>query len=298
MAIYDCFVFYNEYDLLNIRLSLYYDYVDYFVISECSKTQQGKSKNFNFEKNIQLFEKYKDKIIYLKANDPPKIKNDDDQWLIEYYQRNFIMNGLKNCSPDDIIFLSDIDEFWNPEILTNKKDFKINLVDINTGIRNYLGIHKYYLLNKPQLLRKQHIISFLDFSPLSLQQDFFYYFFDFEWEKRWYGTIVFKYKNLNSLQELRNNRNRYPFIKSRTKKVGWHFSYLGGKEKIKDKLSAIVEGSLCNVENIDEWIDYCLKNHKDIFNRNNDTLNLVNLNSIGFPGIEELKIQYPSFFLN
>lgn len=298
MAIYDCFVFYNEYDLLEIRLSLYYDYVDYFVISECSKTQQGKNKDFNYEKYKYLFKKYNNKIIYLKADNPPDIKNDQDSWLIEYYQRNFLINGLVNCNPDDIIILSDIDEFWNPEILMNNKNFKISLVDIKTGLRNYLGIHKFYLFNKPNYLKKQTILNFLDFSPLALQEDFFYYFFNLKWEKKWYGTVISKYKNIKTLQEIRNNRNHYPFIKSREKKVGWHFSYLGGREKIKEKLSAIVEGPQCTAENIDEWIDYCLKNHKDIFNRNNDTLNLVNINSIGFPGLESLKKQKPNLFLS
>ena len=51
MAIYDCYTFYNEYELLKFRLEYYYDYVDFFVISECCKTQRGEQKAYNFEEH-------------------------------------------------------------------------------------------------------------------------------------------------------------------------------------------------------------------------------------------------------
>ena len=72
MGIYDCFIFFNELDLLEIRLSELYNYVDYFVIVEANKTFKGKSKPFYFEENKQKYKKYLDKIIHVKVYDMPK----------------------------------------------------------------------------------------------------------------------------------------------------------------------------------------------------------------------------------
>ena len=71
MAIYDCFTFYNEYELLELRLSLLYDVVDYFVISELDVTQSGSPKRYNFHENKNKFLPYMDKIIYLKETNAP-----------------------------------------------------------------------------------------------------------------------------------------------------------------------------------------------------------------------------------
>ncbi len=66
MKIYDCFTFFNELDLLEIRLEELYPYVDYFVLVEANKTFSGKEKRFYFEKNKEKFEKWLNKIIYIK----------------------------------------------------------------------------------------------------------------------------------------------------------------------------------------------------------------------------------------
>ena len=66
MAIYDCFQYYNEDHLIDLRLNILDKFVDYFVISESNKTHQGKDKKINF--NIKNFSKFKDKIIFVVAN--------------------------------------------------------------------------------------------------------------------------------------------------------------------------------------------------------------------------------------
>lgn len=91
--IYDCFTFFNEIELLRLRLNLLAPVVDKFVIVEADKTQRGVSKQFNFEsiKN-EFYEKFSDKIIYIKVTDCPVLKDSKD-WAIEYFQRNAIMGG-------------------------------------------------------------------------------------------------------------------------------------------------------------------------------------------------------------
>ena len=66
MKIYDCFTFYNEYDLLELRLKEHFDYVDYFVIAEANKTHQGRDKEFLLEQNWDRYKDFHDKIIHIK----------------------------------------------------------------------------------------------------------------------------------------------------------------------------------------------------------------------------------------
>ena len=120
--IYDCFPFFNELDILEIRLNTLYDTVDYFVITEANKTHTGKRKAYVFEQNKDRFSKFLDKIIYIKVDDFPnfedsKASDDGNKWMYENYQRDAIMKGLTNCKPDDIVIISDCDEIPNPKAI-------------------------------------------------------------------------------------------------------------------------------------------------------------------------------------
>ena len=111
MAIYDCFQYFNEDHMVDLRLNILNEYVDYFVISESTKTHQGKDKKINFD--TKNFKKYKKKIKYIIA-DYDKEKNSlnhtGGESLIEQHQRNNLSNGLKNANDNDLIILSDSDE--------------------------------------------------------------------------------------------------------------------------------------------------------------------------------------------
>jgi beta-1,4-mannosyl-glycoprotein beta-1,4-N-acetylglucosaminyltransferase len=105
--VYDCFLFYNELDVLKIRLEEMYPYVDHFVLLECTESFQGHPKPLYYEENKQLFEKYQDKIIHVVVKDHfPSVS----PWPREFFQRNQILRGLKKASPQDIVILSDVDE--------------------------------------------------------------------------------------------------------------------------------------------------------------------------------------------
>lgn len=98
-------MFFNENDLLEIRLNELNDVVDYFVIFESQFTFTKKDKPFNFD--INKIQKFKDKIIYIKNNDFIKSPN---PWEMEKYQRNKLFEGLANAKDNDLIILSDLDE--------------------------------------------------------------------------------------------------------------------------------------------------------------------------------------------
>jgi len=114
--IYDCFSYLDEDLLLNLRLNILDKYVDYFVIVEGNRTWQNNSKELKFD--IKKYEKFKDKIIYIKVTDLPDGR---DPYLRENHQRNSILKGLINSKDQDIIIISDLDEIPNPEVFNNFK---------------------------------------------------------------------------------------------------------------------------------------------------------------------------------
>ena len=118
--IYDCFSYLDEDLLLDLRLNILNDFVDFFVIVEGNKTWQNNSKKLKFD--INKYSKFKNKIKYIKVEDLPE---GEDPYKRENYQRNSILRGLSNADDEDIIMISDLDEIPNPKVLTNfKKEMK------------------------------------------------------------------------------------------------------------------------------------------------------------------------------
>ena len=67
--IYDCFSYWDEDLLLELRLNILDKIVDHFVIVEGNKTWQNNSKELKFD--IRKFQKFKNKIIYIQVTDLP-----------------------------------------------------------------------------------------------------------------------------------------------------------------------------------------------------------------------------------
>ncbi len=109
--VYDCFCYFNEDMILQIRLETLWDMVDIFVISEASYTHAGESRARLFD--IANFEKYKSKIRYIPLDIKPAGEN--NAWKNENFIRNNIVLGLFDAQPNDLILVSDIDEIPRPE---------------------------------------------------------------------------------------------------------------------------------------------------------------------------------------
>ena len=161
MKIYDCFSYWDEDLLLDIRLNILNEYVDYFVIVEGNKTWQNNFKKLRFD--VKKFEKFKDKIIYVPVEDMPDGEN---PWIRENYQRNCITRGLKESNPEDLIIISDADEIPNldniKEYLKNKRYavfkqkgfyYKLNMQNITFPYWYGSRICKKKYLISPQWLR-------------------------------------------------------------------------------------------------------------------------------------------------
>lgn len=132
--IYDTFCFFNELDLLEIRLNILDDYVDYFVICESKETFSGKSKPLYFQENWDRFKKWKHKIIHIIA---PEFET-DNAFLRAGFQKNYIKNGLLDAKDNDIIYFGDLDEIWKPQEV-KLFSFTYNLKQLN---------YAYYLNNR------------------------------------------------------------------------------------------------------------------------------------------------------
>lgn len=305
MKIFDCFTFFNELELLELRLKILSPYVDYFVLVESNITHRGEKKNLIYKLNEAKFDKYKDKIIYINLNLNPS-KTQPNNWYIENLQRNSILNGLKNCNDNDLVIISDLDEIPNPIILKQLKNktlkSKNNLIKLhrifrknNSKLKSY---YKYFLLlNK--YCSNSSILDILNITPISLYQNHYYYYMNYLHPDKWCGSVISLYKNMKSPQDLRNLRRRLPIIKN----GGWHFAYMGGINRILKKVNSTVdENSNRNINKIysEEYIKKCLKNGSLIYdyqNQDNHVFTKVSIESLNIPNIQEFINKYPNFYL-
>ena len=256
MKIFDCFMYFDEDIVLDVRLNYLNEYVDKFVIVESRYNHKGEKREPQF--NIENFSKFKEKIIYLLINDEPNnIKDITDnlngekktgRFIMnalrrENFQRNFIYNGISEASDNDWIIISDLDEI--PDL-------------------------KNYDLKKSEL-------PLIFFKQLMI-----YYKFNLVLKNySWIGSKACKKKNLISPQWLRNIKDRsYPwwrldtlFSKSKYNKImiiengGWHFSYIKNASDIEKKLKSYLHHreydlNPVGVKNIKEMII----NKKTIYN--------------------------------
>ena len=237
MAIYDCFQYFDEDHLVDLRLNILNEYVDYFVISESTKTHQGKPKKINFDLNN--FPKFKDKIKFILADYNEDIffdKHTGGESPIEQHQRNNLINGIKNADSEDYIILSDTDEI--PDMSKFKK------IEKNK---------KYIAFSQKMFMYK------LNLQNLN--------------ESGWIGSKITKKKYLYSMQDLRNLKfKNYPFWRFDKKALqiiegGWHFSFLKTPQQILKKIKSFSHGEFNDSNLSEKEIEEKIYQNKDIFSR-------------------------------
>jgi hypothetical protein len=197
MKVYDCFPFFNELDLLEIRLNELNTVVDYFVLVESTKSWQNKLKECVYENNKDRFANFNHKIIRIEV--PPDmfsnmhLRNEILSW-------NYIINGLTNANDDDIIILSALDEIPDSKLITN-------IIENNRfPICMNMGFYQYYLNTK----------------------------FNVNGDLGWRGSYFNKFKNLdksNLFSFIESRKNDTILIDG-----GWHFTFLGNEEQVYNKV--------------------------------------------------------------
>jgi len=230
MKIYSACNFFNELDLLELRLETLDSLVDYFIICESTKTHSNLSKPLYYKNNKNRFKRFNDKIIHIVIDDSPntyqefftmKPKNDlhakvidnskkaywlnpisDINFIRDNYEKECMQLGLQNATSDDVIALGDLDEIARPETLSSI----LSNFDVN---ENYL-----------------------------LEQGSYHFFVNLEkTNEEWVGMNVLSVGKLfgDSVGNIKAHQNilgkRIPF-------GGWHFSYAGGTEQVIKKLES------------------------------------------------------------
>lgn len=161
MKIYDCFTFFNELDLLEIRLQELWETVDYFVIAEANMSHSGNPKGYNLLDNWDRVRRYESKIRYLQIDDFPKT---DNSWVREKFQRDALQRGLHDVDPEDLIIISDLDEIPRAEVIDlikndeNKYERYVLCVPLFRYKFNFL---KWYqpVTNNQMIVTRAHVFT-------------------------------------------------------------------------------------------------------------------------------------------
>jgi beta-1,4-mannosyl-glycoprotein beta-1,4-N-acetylglucosaminyltransferase len=258
MTIYDCFSYFNEDTILDIRLNTLNEYVDKFVIVEATRDHSGRSKKLNF--NINNFRKFKKKIIYIVVNDLPKtVKFFKKGWhpnhARDQFQRNCISRGLLNASDNDLILISDLDEIPN-------------LGNLKNSLKK----------NKIVFFRQKYFRYKLNLSVIGNKEEQIIYNSRY---KDCIGTVATLKKNLKSpqyLRDLRNKAEKYIFAKKKKffssqfflfrphiiENGGWHFGYINTPKLIIHKFKSFAHAEIATKDNTDiNILKSRIKNYTD-----------------------------------
>jgi beta-1,4-mannosyl-glycoprotein beta-1,4-N-acetylglucosaminyltransferase len=246
MKVFDSFIFFNELELLEMRLNILNDVVDYFVLTESPFTVSGNEKPLYYQENKDLFGKFNDKIIHHVTEEIPndfshmmeKTKhhvayNDKDPYGTKFidipirfqraiYNRNNSAFGIEKAgaSDDDLIITSDADEIINPLVLSLLGD--------------WFNPNQHYVA----LCRA------------------FYYKLNFVYQEDWMGSRICTWKHLKSTtidQHRQDHANAH-----KIEDAGWHFSFLGSAENFKLKLASYEHtenNTDVNVSNAEEKVE-------------------------------------------
>jgi beta-1,4-mannosyl-glycoprotein beta-1,4-N-acetylglucosaminyltransferase len=149
--IYDCFIFFNELDILDIRLNTLDKDVDYFVLVESTRTFTGQPKDLIYQKNRKRFARFNDRIIHVVVDDMPE--SADSTFTREEHQRSAIGEGLTEANPDDLIIVSDVDEIPKPEMLRAARE------NASGHITYFEGVYYHFYLNWRLIDRKDLMTS-------------------------------------------------------------------------------------------------------------------------------------------
>jgi len=248
--IYDCILFSNEIELLDLRLKMLDQYVDVFVLLESPWSFHGKPKEMVSDRHKYIFDN--PKVRHVVYEDLPYIGNVNGNKIRskanEIFARNCSLRGLYDAGDEDIVMLSDVDELPNMEVVLT------NICRIDDENIKYL--------------------DYPEFPCLGLYMPMFIYYVDYLATKPHVTTIISKFKNYVKFKSpgwLR--KKRMGAIKKTggpnlVMDGGWHYSYLGGVPRIQEKLSILGSIDHCKEEfRNTEHLEKCLNEGRDLLKR-------------------------------
>lgn len=237
MKVIDSFSFFNEFEILKLRIEYLKDIVDTFVIVESNYTYSGDPKPYYLDQIIHELPREKIVSIHYEPDisslsfGRSNLDMTSDFWKLERSQRQYITDHLDQFNPDDLFMVSDVDEIPNKDLIKHIKSH-----------------------NVPQ-----------DFCA-SVECEMFYYNFATKMNCEWRGTVIStiqnaKEKGCDYFRANRNNIQEY-------KKGGWHFSYFGDVNRIQHKIKSFAhqEFNTSQINNSQNIID-AIQNKKDLLRR-------------------------------
>jgi beta-1,4-mannosyl-glycoprotein beta-1,4-N-acetylglucosaminyltransferase len=196
--IWDTFLFFNELDLLDLRLNVHSPYVDRFVLVESTYTHQGNPKPLYYYENKAHFEQFNSRIIHIVIDNPQWVGfGMSNPWVNEEEQRNGVKLGLVDAKDEDVIHHSDLDEI-------------VDFSKFTVGPGEYLGLSMRVFM---------YYVNF--YEPLG------------SWSSNAFHKTRLLEDDGNMPRIRHNDRNR-----RMTPLVGWHFTYMGGPERVQKKLQS------------------------------------------------------------
>jgi beta-1,4-mannosyl-glycoprotein beta-1,4-N-acetylglucosaminyltransferase len=251
--IFDAFMFFNELEVLELRLHELADVVDKFVLCEATRTFSNKPKPLYYADNKSRFSAFSNRIIHVVVDDSP---DSNDAWVLDHYQKNCIGRALRDCRPDDVIMMSDADEI--PRASTVAQAARELTFD-DSALSNAMHAawkSKFATTAFHRFVRKHHPYV------LVFHQKMHNYFFncvcpDEPW---WTGTRMLHFRDFTTADEIRYTGHRL------VENAGWHFTYLGGVERIRQKIASFAHQEFNTPEYTDpQRIAERLRNGQSIF---------------------------------
>lgn len=255
MKVYDCIPFFNELDILELRLNILDELVDRFIIEEATMTFSGEKKELCFEKHRDRFKKFLHKIDYVVVDDSPTTGTTHER---DYFQKNHLLDGLKKAgaTEDDVIIFGDCDEFPNPRVL------KQIIAEFDKTKVYHLAQRNFYaFLNMEESSGK--LLSITGEFPEIAEKD-----------RKWLGTKVSSILNIpnEGIVRMRDLCKVTDDNAVRVPDGGWHFGYMGGEhetdpiKRIGVKVKAAAHQEYSEREVILETVDRLVLG-QDIFGR-------------------------------
>lgn len=236
--IYDCFAFFNELDLLEIRLNELDPVVDHFVLVEATRTFQKQPKPLYYQENRERFAQFEDKIIHVVVDSYPNFFSKfrvPTAWDYDNHQKNQVVEGLKGCAPDDVIIFSDLDEIPRAE--------KVHEYRNVPGTKVFQQLYCSYFANC--------VVSDTPDEPHLVKHNGLVY---------WRGSVMANYADFNNAKEFRKRRDKQGPDIVQIEEGGWHFTYLGGWKQVLYKIQSFAHAkeakySLGDLESPDKLIE-------------------------------------------
>ena len=249
--VYDCFQFFNELDILKLRIHVLNDVADRFVISESTVTFSGEKKPLYFQEHREMFDPFADKIIHKVVDDTPM---DVSAFMRDSHQKCAVARGLAGARPEDIVIFSDVDEIPNPEAV------KRVLADFDDSKIYALAQRNFYCYLDMEETSGNLLSITGEFEGITGS------------DRKWLGTKICSYKMLSSYttEQLRDKAQKPLMV--RVPDGGWHFSYMGGgreesvEERVKYKIKSAAHQEYNNRSTLSK-VKKNIRNHQDILGR-------------------------------